>query len=58
MLIILETGELIEKLKDKGITFKFCNGEDAVKFCISPIWVDTFFLEVLKLGFVTRKVKD
>lgn len=32
MLIILETGELIEKLKDKGITFKFCNGEEAVKF--------------------------
>lgn len=32
MLKILETEELVETLKDKGITFNLCSEEDAIKF--------------------------
>lgn len=32
MLKILETGQLVEKLKNKGITFNLCSEEDAIKF--------------------------
>lgn len=32
MVIILETEQLINKLKDKGITFDLCNEDDAIKF--------------------------